>query len=246
MSDKINTLDEAARKKLMSRVQKLMAMAASNSPAEAEIALSRAQRLMAEYGLTQFDVDASAIETERAKTANKAKKATAWDGHLASSVAKAFSCRLLRATEQMGNRVQTSEWEFVGIGPSAKVAAYAYSAMRTQLVNARKKFIDTQLFAMEKSDVTRLADSFAAGWAIAATRTIREFAGTPEQAKTLDTWIDHCDEVTGKAKTIDRSKGRPTKNDSIAIAHGYAAGKDAKLHHGVDGGQQQLLIGGAK
>lgn len=241
---KINTLDTAARKKLMERLRKLLAMAASNSPAEAAIALDRAQRLMAEYGLTQTDIDASAVETERTRTHNRAAKATRYDGHLAQSVAHAFACRLLRSTEWAGSRVSKSEWEFVGIGPSAKIAAYAYAAMRTQLTKARTDFLSSTHYKT-KAQGTMLADRFCEGWVAAATRTITAFAGTVETKKTLDTSIQNRADVNGEAKSINR-KAKPSTAADIAALRGMMAGKDSKLHHGVNGQfGEQLLIGGA-
>ncbi len=81
-------------KKIAEKIGKLLAMAASDNPTEAETAQRQANALMAKYNLTSGDVAAAKVHDKASLTGGK-HKPPVYLCDLATIIAKAFGCGII-------------------------------------------------------------------------------------------------------------------------------------------------------
>ena len=106
---------------IIEKIQKLLALAASNNEHEAALAASHAQRLLAAHNLDMADVEggrkpelADKVETSAAKSLPK------WARHLSSAVCGAFDCQAI-------HHPATGKLTFIGVGADVQIAAYTFA-----------------------------------------------------------------------------------------------------------------------
>ncbi|WP_302806738.1 DUF2786 domain-containing protein [Cloacibacillus porcorum] len=89
------------RKEILERIKKLLALAGSGNPNEAENALLHAQRLMAEHGIKQRDIQDPPAENVVERGKDVGYKKCGWKIRLAAVIAENFRCK---AFTQKGSR----------------------------------------------------------------------------------------------------------------------------------------------
>lgn len=94
---------------VISKLQKLLALAGSDNPNEAALAMERAQVLMREHNLSLADValDGSGAYVQEFKISSKGKTLTWWECQLAGWIAEAFDGQVVRIASQRHGRADT-------------------------------------------------------------------------------------------------------------------------------------------
>lgn len=217
---------------LMSRVRKLLALARHNSNArEAGLALARAQKLMAKYGISEQDADLSAVRTAPTQGAPSEARQTlpGWLSALAWATARAFGCRLYfswRETRSGERRNVT----FYGFSERPAVAAYAFDVLSRQLKDATAAYLKTQDKRLKMSTRRARAAQFRTGWVHGVARVITDFSVPDHERQLMTTWLESQAMDTLPARDLKACRG-----DGAARRQGYLAGRQARLHHGVQG-----------
>ena len=143
------------RDDILAKIHKCFALAASANEHEAATALAKARALMDAHGLTESDIDLSAIG-EAAARGSRAQRAAKWEAILAMAVERAFSVRVILD----GYR----DWKFVGRGAAAEIASYAFTTLYRTLKRARSEYVSTQLRRCTLARKRLRADVFCEGW----------------------------------------------------------------------------------
>jgi len=233
------------RDQALSKIKKCLALAKSQNPNEAAIAMRQAQRLMVEHAVSPEDVALSDVATARCSTRTNSQPR--WEVRLATMIAEAFGCDLIwtRNCELLGFRYITRcEVVFIGVGSAAQIAGYAWDVLSRQCAKARLAHIRKQPARCKPITLTARGDEFAMGWVAAASLKLEEFVAPDREVLLIQqykaaTWPDS---VTLKPK--DRTVGRNvTLNDR---REGYVAGLDAELNRGVNGVPAQGLLEAAR
>ena len=149
---------------VISKLQKLLALAGSDNPNEAALAMERAQALMCEHNLSLADValDGSGAYVQEYKIFSKGKTLTWWECRLGGWIAEAFD----------GQVVRTSSHSY----GSGKANTLHFIATRTDLA------IIVDLFGRLRDTINRQAASHAK-----AVRRNARRAGKAYRAGMLDT-----------------------------------------------------------
>lgn len=229
-------MDAPARKRLLEKVRKLLALAGNNpNEHEAAAALARAQQLMADHGLDDVDVAASAIGDTLA-SAKIAQRPPVWEHALAALIGDAFGVRPVRSSAwDRATFTSTYHWRFFGLEARAEVAAYAYDVLRRQLMKARTAYIATRLRRVKKASTkTARADVFCQGFVEGVARLVRAMAMPATEAAAIDRYIA---ERFGKPERLEARNrvGEMRAHHVDDYWSGHASGEDARLHHGVGG-----------
>ena len=135
------TRDEA-----LDKIKKCLALAASPEAHEAAAAMRQAQKLMAQFGLSEDDVTLADVAEVRQQAQNVSM--VRWEAALACMVARAFGCETFTTQSiQLGSgskiRRQRS-YVFVGVGPAPEVAGYAFDVLARQCAKDRRRYIGLQ------------------------------------------------------------------------------------------------------
>lgn len=114
--------DEKAR--IIARIEKLMAIANDKSDAEADAALLLAQRLMAEYHLSEVEINANDKEEVITTKTDIGYKDNGWKRYLAGVIARNFRCATYYNTATRGLHGQIII--FLGEESDARLAQQTY------------------------------------------------------------------------------------------------------------------------
>ncbi|APF79515.1 DUF2786 domain-containing protein [Vibrio cholerae] len=227
-----------ANSKHISKIKKLLRLAKSTNEHEAAAAMSRAQALMQQHGLSDESPELSDVCTGEIQSKFKAKKPTNYFACLSTMVAEAFGCRVYFNWNCFkGGYVVT----FTGHNERPDVAAYAYEVLERQLIKARKEFISTLNKRIKASTKTSRADLFCEGWVGSVRTKVKEFSLSDEESQQLATYMKqaHPDLKTGNTRKASTKNARGGADD--ALWAGHVAGKAAELNHGVNGQEQGKL-----
>lgn len=119
------------RAKVLRRLKKIMALSKSSNEGEAAAALHQAHRLMAAHGLTNQDVADS--EVNAATSTLQSVFLTDWESALVDVVCSALQVKAL-VHRFVGKGTKSKALiEFIGCGPRAEIAGYAFETLRRRL-----------------------------------------------------------------------------------------------------------------
>ncbi len=218
--------------KILERIRKLLALSQSSNQHEAAIALNRAQKLMAEHGVTDIDLELADISREDVHACNS-RKPPMWVVYLTSTIGEAFGCHPVIIGKMRGSDVA-----FIGPDPQPQIAKYAYEVLYRQVNAARTQHIQEQNSRIKRSTKTRRGDEFAKGWVIAVHNKIQKFANSEKTELLIAHFMER------EFNELETAKGREQKTnrrDSASRVMGHIAGQKAQLNHGVAGEQRERL-----
>ncbi len=209
-------------KALLAKIRKCLALSASSNENEAAAALAKARALMAEHGLSDADLATADVEEAMAR-GNRANRPPAWENVLASVVCRALHVEVIIETN--------NDWKFIGRGPSAEIAAYAFTALYRQLKAARAAYIASHLKRCRPGRKRARADLFCEGFAHAVHLKIERLAPKPAPDEAVKQWLATRYPSLVKADTRDaKVSGTIAYSD---FWNGSAKGRDVDLHQGV-------------
>lgn len=229
------------RDQALSKIKKCLALASSANPHEAAAGMRQAQKLMSEHGLNEADVQLSDVATQTCATPTNSKPL--WEVSLAQIIGDTFGCDHIWSSQRtyIGSRyVRKCKVIFIGTGPAAQIAGYAWDVLSKQCAKARLAHIRKQPARCKPITLTARGDEFAWGWVLSVRSILEAFAAPErnvlliEQYKAL-TWPE-----TSPLKVKDRTIGRNvSRND---FHEGSLAGKNSELNRGVNAGTAQRLL----
>ena len=222
------------KEKVLDKIKKCLALGESANEHEAAQAIRQAQMLMKKYGISEIDIELSAV-TEKGVAC--ASTLPTWHQVLISQCAKAFGVECY-----LNREFGLGEARFFGIGIKPELAAYAYEVLLRQLKKERREYIKTELKAVRLSrNKTARADQFCTGWVYAVAQKVKEFATEPEEKDMLERYQKQFGEM-GQAKKRD-VRGGTKASQVLDLAAGVRKGREAQLYHAMDDGEERKQLG---
>ena len=222
----------------LEKIKKLLSLAQSNNPNEAEAALRQARKLMEMHQLDMNEVHASEASEEKVKTGTK-KEPPVWMLRLSHVCAAAFNCHVITyGLYVKGYDTGGFSFRFIGVDLGPELSKYAFEVLERQLQVARREFVATQT-RCKLATKRRRGDEFANAWIDAVRRKISDFAGIDERTELAITAfkVKHYPDLT--TSPLER---RPTHGkDYGAREAGFKAGKSAQLNRGVVAAERQAI-----
>ena len=154
--------------KLLEKLKKLLALAKSDNPHEAALALQRAQKLMQAYNITQADLALSDIDESvshywAAGSVNPPRYMLG----LLDIIQVAFG---VKSIIHSGFKPGVG---FYGNKDRVELASYTWEVLARQLIMARKNYIRQQNKRIKNTTKTSRGDKFAEGWVLAVRSEVR-------------------------------------------------------------------------
>lgn len=219
----------------LDKIKKLLSLAKSDNPNEAEAALRQARKLMDMHQLDINEVHASEAH-EELMPSGTSKMPPTWMIRLTQTCASAFGCDIV-GTQSFFEGYQ---FKFIGVDIAPELSKYAYEVLVRQLLKARKEFVAKQT-RCKLATKRRRGEEFANAWIDAVSSKVSDFAGADDQQLTAIKAYKTKHYPNLNSVPVKR---RPTHGrDGVAYEQGYKAGQTAQLNRGVSG-QEQLAIGG--
>lgn len=213
------------RNKALDKIKKCLRLATSANPNEAAAAMRQAQALMKLHGIGQDDVSMADVMESTAAAGSK-KTPAKWEAQLASTVAKAYACKVLFAGG-------LGRWNY--IGETAEVASYTMTVLLRQVRQARRDFTLEKLKRCQLATKVRRADVFCEAWVRAVYEQVVSFAGA-ELSPAVEQYLAHHYPDLVQLKHRDRNTTTRRKAGVRAISdamHGLLAAADVRLNHGM-------------
>jgi hypothetical protein len=157
--------------RLLNLVRKLLKLGRSNSNAhEAGLALQRAQKLMARYGISELDAGLTSVREASSRTApSDAEKVPEWMVTLVRGVCHAFGCQAYYSWRQTSAGYRRSV-TFYGFSEKPEIAAYAFDVLTRQLKDATNSYLKTQSKRLKLATRRARAEQFRDGWVCGCVR----------------------------------------------------------------------------
>ena len=219
--------------RILERIRKCLALAASSEPHEAAAALRQAQALMRRHEIAEDDPRLE-LTAHVGSTGVRADTPPAWLSCLINLVGDAFGvANLYRPASGKAARV-----EWIGRAPRPAVACYAFEVLARQLRRDRARFLARNR-RFKRTTRIRRADAFAWGWVSAAAARVSLLAEGMPSGKAVAAF--HAARGVGTELVIPRDR-TISGRDLAAVAAGAEAGESAMLHHGVDAGCDPAML----
>lgn len=221
--------------RVLSKIKKLLALAASGNQHEAANAMAKVQALMGVHGLTETDIELSSIGQQWAKCANQSRTQPQWSHMLISLVGDAFGVEVMYQREIFGD-VRVS---FVGPAERAEIAGYVYEVLARQLGKARREYLAGLSKRMKTTTKTTRADLFCEGWCRAVYTKVQRLVPNEKETALVKKFMEQHHPKLSQATAREAGGNR---REHTAMYDGYDAGRNVELNAGV-GGQEQKKLG---
>ncbi len=220
-------------KKALEKIKKCLRLAASSNPHEAAAAMRQARALMEKHQVGEADVLMADVLEIGARSGSKFNPPQ-WEANLASTVARAYSCRVIFIAG-------LGDWSF--IGEMAEVAGYAMTLLLRQVRQARRDYIANTLKRCKPATKTKRADMFCDAWVWSVRTKVLEFAGSAAPSAAVEGYIQkhHPKLQSGTFNNRNSAKGRLSDRALNDAANGIQAANGVQLNHGVSGSQTLSL-----
>lgn len=200
------------------KVRKLLALAESSNPHEAERALSQAKKIMAKYNISAQD---SEIVEVKAKPVPR-QKLKDYESLMVNCIMAVSGCEVFFSTRYEG------KWKcyplFVGVTSDASMAAYCFEVLYSQLVRYQNILKNEYGLNARKRDIASVT------WVKAACRKLFDFFDRKEVPDHVADFykrssVDLDDAVVRETKKVENEG----LNEALE-AHGYKHGREARLN----------------
>ncbi|MGE4302436.1 MAG: DUF2786 domain-containing protein [Novosphingobium sp.] len=167
-------------KAIFAKIRKCLALSKSANEHEAAAALAKARELMDQHGIDEAALELAEIEEATAR-ASRNVRPPLWENILSATVCHALAVTVF--IDAHGDRT------FIGRGPRAEVAGYAFAVLFRQLKKARAAYITSALRRCKPGRKRQRADVYCEGWAQAVLVKIRKLVPEPSPDEALERYL---------------------------------------------------------
>lgn len=226
----------AEQQKALDKIKKCLKLSGSSNAHEAAAAMRQAQALMEKYALDFDDIAASEVNIHN-QNATVKKTPVSWESSLANLCGKAFSCKTILIS--FGG-VFNSQWQFIGCGSAPELAGYAFTALARQLKKDRAAYIKTKLSRCGPKNKTARADQFSLAWVWGVKDQLNAMVVNDKAETAITAYMaKHHPSLENLKPRVNAGTAAANWKDADA---GEKAGRAARLHRGVNGGNQQQTL----
>jgi len=240
-----NEIDE----KIIKKLQKLLALSASDNENEANIAMSKAEELMREHNLSTVDVamDGSGAYVSSQEVPGLTKSVQKWERTLGSQIAFSFNGKAIVS------RFPKKGWliTFVAGKTDLEIIVDLYERLRGTIKRMSGEYVrnNSDPFVSPRT----LHNSYRVGMTITISERLRKLKENTQPDKTVNTYgMSGMELMVVKDKAVEqrvqklfpeikRVSTRFSPVDRIALDQGISDGKNVSLHKSIRGKQPAVI-----
>ena len=224
--------------RILSKVQKLLALGESGNQHEAANALAKAQILMEKYGLNQKAIDMSRLGSVQREGLTRSMDIPRWYSWFVHAIDRCFGVKtvMTRRPGQIGENKRgwaESMVSFTGSKDRIELAAYTFEVLGRQLLKARKEY-NASLGKMDANQKWKLVESYCEGWVVTINDKIHTFA---VDEKEVELRTEYMRELFSSVGEIDYREKQYSKEETRALARGCDDASGVDIHRPVDGSE---------
>ncbi|MCU6344984.1 DUF2786 domain-containing protein [Escherichia coli] len=227
----------------ITKIKKLLRLArGTSSPEEAANAIAKAQAYMRQHGISEYDAELLDIqEASSAGAPSDARTPPRYMNILCDLVCDAFGVKCYISGKYRGSGSLKRYVRFYGHDSRPEIAAYAFDVLSRQMMAERKKYQDKHCKRCKPSTRVARGDQFCEGWVFGARDVIAVYDISLEEKSRLELYRNNLRSTKGLRKGGERT-AKACQGAEFAAAVGYRAGKNARLHLGVNGQNDKRLM----
>lgn len=211
--------------KYKNKIRKLLSLAQSDNPHEAQRAKHQAEQLMKKHNIQAGDIE---VLTVKAQVAVKRKGLKLSENTLLACICHISGCHSFISTkgELKGESYQyESVPEFMGLKHDAELAAYTWDVLYKQLLTAQAEA--RREYRWNAAEI----EKFSEGWATSAGRkVITVFQYKPAPEKVSSAYEREAADIP-KAKVAKPKSTGSKLDDQLLLANGKEIGNSAVLNN---------------
>ena len=248
------SLDPKEREKLLRRLRKIMALTEASNPGEAAAALQQARTLMDKYGLDAIDAEATAFE--ESSTGLSGAKVLPWEGILIGVIIKALGVKAMISSSRpmKGTRRPNASVIFVGEGPRAEMASYAFTVLKRKLkasIEATRVSLQLRVApgsSPEDKLLTFTSDqrmAYAVNWCAAVESKVSALYPSADAAaidRFIESKLTPKDAGSQERERRSRRKRKPDVVASYLAGVGAADGRKVALHQAMEAQEKRAAL----
>lgn len=201
------------------KVRKLLALAESNNPHEAERARVQAKKIMAKYNITAEDseiveVMSGSVPRERLKD---------FEVHMVQCINRVSGCESF-----LKSRFENEKWRsyviFVGLASDANMAAYCFDVLLSQLKRYQQDLKDNHGLPANKRNIASLS------WVVSACEKLIAFFDYREVPDHVADYFTRAGEGMPTSKKRDTDLDPEDRLHQALVSHGDLHGSQARLN----------------
>ncbi|EJD0052833.1 DUF2786 domain-containing protein [Escherichia coli] len=230
------------KSKYIARIKKLLRLArGTSSPEEAANAIAKAQAYMRQHGISENDAELFDIqEAASAGAPSDASTPPRYMHILCDLVCKAFGVECYISGEYRASGSLKRYVRFYGPDSRPEIAAYAFDVLSRQMMAERNQYQDKHCKRCKPSTRVARGDQFCEGWVFGARDVIAVYDVSPEEKSRLELYRENLHR-TKVRRDGDMRTAKACRGAEFAATAGFIAGKNARLHQGVNGQSNRPL-----
>ena len=225
--------------KVLSKIQKCLALGASSNEHEAAAAMRQAQKLMAEYNVDPETVGQVVVEIARS-TSTSCSKPPLWEQWLAVAIAKNFGCKVLLHRgwfdSFLNKNGSLAQYSFIGPRHQAMTSAWTMDLLLKRVASGRSAHIKSKS-AETRAVIIAAGNTYAEAFVGALQSKIEVFAGnSPATDKAIILMLETQTGRTAEerdAAAATKPKLKRAKGSMEDYMAGRKAGEDTPLHRPI-------------
>lgn len=241
--------DTTDLQKVMRRLRKILALANSSNPGEAAAALQQAKTIMDRYGIDAVDAEATAV-TETTVSSSRADM-PAWESILLSVVRNSLGVQIIyqQYRRKAGYRRPKTDITFIGEGPKAQIAAYAFEVLRKKLGKSMKESTQALLAKAMPGGVppgttyrltAKQRNAYAVGWCASVHSKVSQLVPTASPAVKRYMETRYADAKASEQRALAKEKADPVAD--YMRRQGIADGDEVAIHQAMSSSQSAGLL----
>ena len=233
-------MSDIDKKRIMDKIIRCLALSKSSNEHEAAMALRQAHAMMEKHGISLDDVKLADIKF-KPSSIRTARRPAVYLAYLANTIGELFGCKIYLGNGE-GKLEYSPVFVFVGLEMHSTIASYAHDSLARQLKSARLEYMRTELKRVRLAkNKTARADAFCEGWVVTVSKLIEKLVPLTTDMAMIE-WAMKRELSLRMSNAVDRVRKNKAASSANDFVNGIVAGKDAKLHHAMDGQGEQALI----
>jgi len=218
--------------KYKAKIRKLLALAQSDNPHEAERARIQAEKMMAKHNIDQ---DGLGVVTVQAKLGFKRRKPRHSESTLVTLICGISGCHSFLSVTRTRNGDSykyQSYVEFMGLQPDAEMAAYTWDVLYRQLQDREREL------KREYGFTAKHLDRYAHSWALGVAKQVSQVFGWRDPVEAVEKAVRQDGDGMAQVRTRSVQSTGCQDIDQALTALGTMDGRSAQLHNAT--GDQTL------
>ena len=219
--------------KYKEKIKKLLALAQSDNPHEAERARVQAEKLMAKHNINTDDIEIITVTADRPILRRNMRTSEAF---LLDAILKVSGCYIYTSSCRCANGRYVTTLKFMGLEPDARLAAYSWEVLFSQL-----HVVQCEMKSKYRLNVGEV-EHYSRAWVQSASKKIKTVFGHKKTSEKLDRFYKKKTSDWGQTGLSKTNRPDDNVRANELVKRGLSDGSNARLNNVADTQDKQARL----